>query len=59
MSFQTITTLSYTDIAPASEMARSLAMIEAVIGQIYLIMQVSMLVGLRVSELAARRRIKR
>jgi len=34
-------------------------MIEAVIGQIYLIMQVSMLVGLRVSELAARRRIKR
>ncbi len=56
LSFLTITTMGYNDMAPASDLARSLAMIEAVIGQLYLVLQVSLLVGLRVSEVVARRR---
>ena len=36
----------------------ALAMIEAVVGQLYLVLQVSLLVGLRVSEVAARSREK-
>ena len=59
LSFLTITTLGYTDLAPASDLAKSLAMIEAVVGQLYLVLQVSLLVGLRVSEVAARRREKK
>jgi hypothetical protein len=59
LSFLTITTLGYNDIAPASDLAKSLAMIEAVIGQLYLVLQVSLLVGLRVSEVVARRREKK
>ena len=58
LSFLTITTLGYSDMAPASDLTRSLAMIEAVVGQLYLVLQVSLLVGLRVSEVAARRREK-
>ena len=58
LSFLTITTLGYNDMAPASDLAKSLAMIEAVVGQLYLVLQVSLLVGLRVSEVAARRREK-
>jgi voltage-gated potassium channel len=58
LSFLTITTLGYNDMAPASDLAKSLAMIEAMVGQLYLILQVSLLVGLRVSEVAARRRGK-
>jgi hypothetical protein len=54
LSFFTITTLGYTDIAPASDLTKSLAVIEAVVGQLYLILQVSLLVGLRVSVVAAR-----
>jgi hypothetical protein len=50
VSFLTITTLGYYDTAPASDLARSLAMVEAVIGQLYLVLQVSLLVGLRVSQ---------
>jgi voltage-gated potassium channel len=58
LSFLTITTLGYSDVAPASGMAQSLAMIEAVVGQLYLVLQVSLLVGLRVSEVAAQRHQK-
>ena len=58
LSFFTITTLGYTDIAPSSDLARSLAVIEAVVGQLYLVLQVSLLVGLRVSAVAARHREK-
>ncbi len=58
LSFFTITTLGYTDIGPTSDLARSLAVIEAVVGQLYLILQVSLLVGLRVSAVAARHREK-
>jgi hypothetical protein len=56
LSFFTITTLGYTEIAPSSDLARSLAVIEAVVGQLYLVLQVSLLVGLRVSAVAARHR---
>ena len=59
LSFLTITTMGYNDMAPASDLAKSLAMIEAVIGQLYLVLQVSLLVGLRVSEVAARRHEKK
>jgi hypothetical protein len=48
LSFLTITTLSYYDISPASGLARSLAMIEAVIGQLYLVLQATLSVGFRV-----------
>jgi voltage-gated potassium channel len=59
LSFLTITTMGYNDMAPASDLAKSLAMIEAVVGQLYLVLQVSLLVGLRVSEVVARRREKK
>lgn len=58
LSFQTLTTLGYDGPAPGSDLARSLALIEAVAGQLYLVLQVSLLVGLRVSEVAAKRREK-
>jgi hypothetical protein len=51
LSFYTITTLGYSDMAPASDLAKSLAVIEAVVGQLYL----SLLVGLRVSAVARQR----
>ena len=55
VSFLALTTLGFSDVAPASGLAKSLAMIEGVIGQLYLILQVSLLVGLRASEVAAKR----
>jgi hypothetical protein len=59
LSFLTITTLGYYNTAPASDLAKSLAMIEAVIGQLYLVLQISLLVGLRVSEVQEQRRQKK
>ena len=58
VSFLTITTLGYNNTAPASDLAKSLAMVEAVIGQLYLVLQVSLLVGLRVSQVKIGRREK-
>ena len=49
-SFVTITTLGYGDITPTSEIARSLSMIEAVIGQIYLVVLVARLVGIHIAQ---------
>ena len=49
-SFVTITTLGYGDITPTSEVARSLAIIEAVIGQIYLVVLVARLVGIHIAQ---------
>ena len=49
-SFVTITTLGYGDITPASEIARSLALLEAVIGQIYLVVLVARLVGIHIAQ---------
>ena len=48
-SFVTITTLGYGDISPVTEVARALAVLEAVVGQIYLVVVVAWLVGMYVS----------
>ena len=52
-SFVTLTTLGYGDITPVSEHARTLAWLEALIGQLYLAVMVATLVGLKVSEARA------
>jgi hypothetical protein len=49
-SFVTLTTLGYGDITPITSMARSLCILEAVIGQLYLVVQVAWLVGVHVSQ---------
>jgi hypothetical protein len=49
-SFVTITTLGYGDIVPVTNLARSLCVLEAVIGQLYLVVQVAWLVGMHVSQ---------
>ncbi len=48
-SFVTLTTLGYGDILPLTDRARSLAGVEAVVGQIYLAVLVGKLVGMYVS----------
>ena len=45
-SFVTITTLGYGDIFPASDATRILAMLEATLGQLFLVILVARLVGL-------------
>jgi hypothetical protein len=49
-SFVTLTTLGYGDITPATSLARSFCILEAVIGQLYLVVQVAWLVGVHVSQ---------
>jgi hypothetical protein len=48
-SFVTLTTLGYGDITPATSRAESLAMTEAVIGQIFMTVLIAWLVGMNVS----------
>ena len=48
-SLVTITTLGYGDITPLTNRASALAMLEALIGQIYLVVLVAWLVGMHVS----------
>jgi hypothetical protein len=48
-SFVTLTTLGYGDISPNNIYGASLSMMEAIIGQIYLVVQVAWLVGMHVS----------
>ena len=48
-SFVTMTTLGYGDIVPASASARMLAAIQALMGQLYLVVLVARLVGLHIS----------
>ncbi|MGD9259424.1 MAG: potassium channel family protein, partial [Desulfobacterales bacterium] len=48
-SFVTITTLGYGDITPLTRKASSLVMLEAVTGQMYLVVVVAWLVGMHVS----------
>ena len=48
-SFITITTLGYGDIAPLTNRASALALLEALVGQIYLVVLVAWLVGMHVS----------
>ena len=54
-SLITITTVGYGDITPQSELARSLANLEAIIGQVYLTVLVARLVGSHISTVAYRR----
>ncbi len=48
-SFVTMSTLGYGDIAPVSEMARTVAWIQAVLGQLYLAITVAALVGIHIA----------
>lgn len=48
-SFVTLTTLGYGDITPINEFARSLAFLEAAMGQIYLTVLIASLVGIHIS----------
>ena len=49
-SFVTITTLGYGDIIPISPIARMLSVMEALIGQLYLIVMVARLVALNCTQ---------
>ena len=44
-SFITLTTVGYGEIHPVSQMARNLAMLEAIVGQLYLTILIAILVG--------------
>jgi hypothetical protein len=54
-SFVTITTLGYGEITPVTDIARSFAFLEAVVGQIYLVVLVARLVGINISQSIERR----
>ncbi len=49
-SFVTLTTLGYGDITPATDAARSFAIVEALAGQIYLVVLVARLVGIHIAQ---------
>ena len=48
-SFVTITTLGYGDIIPVTEVPKDFSVLEAVVGQLYLVVAVAWLVGMHVS----------
>ena len=48
-SLVTITTLGYGDITPVTEVAKAFSVLEAVVGQLYLVVAVAWLVGMYVS----------
>lgn len=54
-SFMTLTTVGYGDIVPHSPVARTLAVLEAVMGQFYLVVLVGRLVGLHIVHETAER----
>ena len=47
-SFVTLTTLGYSEIAPLTPPARSLAALEAIVGQLFLAVLIARLVGLHI-----------
>ena len=49
-SFVTLTTVGYGNIIPATDQARSVAMMEAIVGQLYITIMVARLVGLHISK---------
>jgi len=49
-SFVTITTLGYGDIIPATNLARVVSMLEAFVGQVYLVVLVARLVGMYIAQ---------
>lgn len=54
-SFMTLTTVGYGDIVPHSALARTLTVLEAVMGQFYLVVLVGRLVGLHIVHETAER----
>ena len=54
-SFVTITTLGYGDIQPVTRFARMLSALEAIVGQLYLVILVARLVGLHTALESAKR----
>jgi hypothetical protein len=48
-SFVTITTLGYGDIAPVSLLARSLTIVQALVGQVYIAIVIARLVSLQIA----------
>ena len=48
-SFVTITTLGYGDITPLTEVAKAFSILEAICGQLYLVVVIAWLVGMHVS----------
>jgi voltage-gated potassium channel len=48
-SFVTLTTLGYGDVSPATRVTRTLAYIQAILGQLYIAILVSRLVGLHIA----------
>lgn len=54
-SFVTITTLGYGDITPLTRLACSFSILEAITGQLFLVIQVAWLVGLHVSQTMRKR----
>jgi voltage-gated potassium channel len=55
-SFVTLTTLGFGDIIPTTPVAQSLVILEAITGQIYLIIQVSWLVSLYIAHTREQRK---
>ena len=49
-SFVTLTTLGYGDIVPLTRQAHSLAIVEAILGQMYLAVNIAALVAIRISQ---------
>jgi len=54
-SFVTLTTLGYGDIGPSGQGARALAILESVVGQLYLVVLVASLVGMFLNQKAEQR----
>ncbi|HSF17602.1 MAG TPA: potassium channel family protein [Vicinamibacteria bacterium] len=54
-SYVTLTTLGYGDIAPVNPIARALAVVEAVIGQLYVGILIARMVGLHIASAAPNR----
>ncbi len=54
-SFTTLTTLGYGDLTGGTAVAKNLSVLEAIIGQIYLVVLVARLVGLEISQSSAGR----
>ena len=53
-SFVTLTTLGYGDITPLTKVAKAFSVVEAVVGQLYLVVVVAWFVGMHVSRKAGR-----
>lgn len=54
-SYVTLTTLGYGDITPVKPIARAMAMVEAVIGQLYVAIMIARMVGLQIVSASASR----